>query len=166
MEKGFLDKMEDNAAVQTCVTQNSLQELKEIWDQWNDENTAYGCFIFRRVDLVPTIEEYTALLRCLKIQVDRAYSRAVSVPTFLKKLMNIIRISEQWVAARIKQKGDDKCIPWMNLKDIILAHPDTKKKVNVFALSIYGLVIFPKALGHVDEPVTDLFDKLDKRITP
>ncbi|MBA0879806.1 hypothetical protein Goshw_013757, partial [Gossypium schwendimanii] len=180
MEKGFLDKMEDNAAVQTwseviqcekgdslaegyvsklwdftriSVTQNSLQELKEIWDQWNDEvrqlfysnygdlpylldmkvdkhlfwalaqfwNTAYGCFIFRRVDLVPTIEEYTALLRCLKIQVDRAYSRAVSVPTFLKKLMNIIRIT----------------------------HPDTKKKVNVFALSIYGLVIFPKALGHV-----------------
>ncbi|MBA0879809.1 hypothetical protein Goshw_013757, partial [Gossypium schwendimanii] len=155
MEKGFLDKMEDNAAVQTwseviqCEKGDSLAEgyvdkhlfwaLAQFW------NTAYGCFIFRRVDLVPTIEEYTALLRCLKIQVDRAYSRAVSVPTFLKKLMNIIRISEQWVAARIKQKGDDKCIPWMNLKDIILAHPDTKKKVNVFALSIYGLVIFPKA---------------------
>ncbi|MBA0879811.1 hypothetical protein Goshw_013757, partial [Gossypium schwendimanii] len=142
------------------VDKHLFWALAQFW------NTAYGCFIFRRVDLVPTIEEYTALLRCLKIQVDRAYSRAVSVPTFLKKLMNIIRISEQWVAARIKQKGDDKCIPWMNLKDIILAHPDTKKKVNVFALSIYGLVIFPKALGHVDEPVTDLFDKLDKRITP
>ncbi|MFQ6622637.1 hypothetical protein Gotur_001907, partial [Gossypium turneri] len=69
--------------------------------------------------LVPTVEEYTALLRCPKIQVDRAYSRA-------------------------------------NLKDIILAHPDTKKKVDVFALSIYGLVIFPKALGHVDEAVTYL----------
>ncbi|MBA0672487.1 hypothetical protein Goklo_029647 [Gossypium klotzschianum] len=64
MEKGFFDKVEDNAAVQTwsettqqkkgdslvegyvseswdfthiSVTQNSLQELKEIWDQWNDE---------------------------------------------------------------------------------------------------------------------------------
>ncbi|MBA0671730.1 hypothetical protein Goklo_024605 [Gossypium klotzschianum] len=64
MEKGFLDKVEDNAVVQTwsetthrkkdhslaegyvskswdftriSVTQNSLQELKEIWDQWNDE---------------------------------------------------------------------------------------------------------------------------------
>ncbi|MBA0858318.1 hypothetical protein Goshw_024173 [Gossypium schwendimanii] len=64
MEKGFLDKMEDNVAVQTwsetaqrekcdslakgyvseswdfthiSVTQNSVQELKEIWDQWNDE---------------------------------------------------------------------------------------------------------------------------------
>ncbi|MBA0756289.1 hypothetical protein Gogos_021246 [Gossypium gossypioides] len=64
MEKGFLDRMEDNAAVRTwfeitqrgkcdsladgyvselwdlthvSVTQNNLQGLKEIWDQWNNE---------------------------------------------------------------------------------------------------------------------------------
>ncbi|MBA0862203.1 hypothetical protein Goshw_005786 [Gossypium schwendimanii] len=30
MAKGFLDKVEDNATVRACVTQNSLQELKEI----------------------------------------------------------------------------------------------------------------------------------------
>ncbi|MBA0729905.1 hypothetical protein Golax_023354 [Gossypium laxum] len=40
-----------------------------------------------------------------------------------------------------------------------------RKRVDVFALSIYGLVVFPKALGHVDEAVTDLFDRLDKRVT-
>ncbi|MBA0671644.1 hypothetical protein Goklo_029700 [Gossypium klotzschianum] len=51
------------------------------------------------------------LLRCSKIQADKANSRAVNVPTFLKKLMNITEMSEQWVAARIKQKGDNKCIP-------------------------------------------------------
>ncbi|MFQ6622358.1 hypothetical protein Gotur_003044 [Gossypium turneri] len=180
MEKGFLDKVEDNVAVQTwsettqqekgdslaegyvselwdftriSVTQNSLQELKEIWDQWNDEvkqlfyssygdlpylldvkvdkhlfralaqfwNPAYSCFTFGRVDLVPTMEEYTALLRCSKIQ---------------------------------------------NLRDLILAHPDMREKVDVFALSIYGLVVFPKALGHIDEAATDLFDRLDKGVTP
>ncbi|MFQ6671645.1 hypothetical protein Gotur_036113 [Gossypium turneri] len=82
MENEFLDKVEDNTAVQTwseatqrgkgdslaegyvsqlwdftsiSVTQNSLQELKEIWDQWNDE-----------------------------------------------KLVNITGMSEQWVATRIK----------------------------------------------------------------
>ncbi|MFQ6622658.1 hypothetical protein Gotur_001910 [Gossypium turneri] len=120
-----------------------------MWDQWSDEvrqlfyfnygdlpyqldmkvdkhlpraiaqfwNTAYGCFTFGKVDLVPT-------------------------------------------------KGDSRCIPWKNLKDIILAYLDTKKKVDAFALSIYGLVVFPKALGHVDEAVTDLFDRLDKRVTP
>ncbi|MBA0618779.1 hypothetical protein Godav_028073 [Gossypium davidsonii] len=75
-------------------------------------------------------------------------------------------MSEQWVTTRIKQKEENKCIPWKSLGDQILAHPDTKKKVDVFTLSIYGLVIFPKALGHIDEAVTDLFDQLDRRVTP
>ncbi|MFQ6655572.1 hypothetical protein Gotur_026074 [Gossypium turneri] len=101
-------------------------------------NPAYSCFTFGRVDLVPTLEEYTALLRCSKIQLDKVYSKAVNAPTFLKRLMNITGMSEQWVTARIKQKGDSKCIPWKILKDLILAHPDI--------------------LGHVD--------RLEKRVTP
>ncbi|MBA0575152.1 hypothetical protein Golob_024636 [Gossypium lobatum] len=47
-----------------------------------------------------------------------------------------------------------------------MAHPNVKKKVDIFALSFYGLVIFLKALGHVDEAVSDLFDRLDKGVTP
>ncbi|MFQ6663791.1 hypothetical protein Gotur_031167 [Gossypium turneri] len=129
------------------VDKHLFQALAQFW------NPAYSCFIFGKVDLVPTVEEYMALLRCSEIQVDRVYSKAVNVPTFLKKLMNITEMSEQWVTTRIKQKGDSKCIPWKNLNDLILAHPDTKKKVDVFALSIYGLVVFPKALGHVDEAI-------------
>ncbi|MBA0729826.1 hypothetical protein Golax_000008, partial [Gossypium laxum] len=82
--------------------------------------------------------EYIALLRCSKIQADRVYSRAVNVLTFLKKLVNITRMT----------------------------HPDVKRKVDAFALSVYYLVIFPKALGHVDEAVTDLFDRIDKKVTP
>ncbi|MBA0785874.1 hypothetical protein Gotri_025866 [Gossypium trilobum] len=46
-----------------------------------------------------------------------------------------------------------------------MAFIDTKKKVDVFALSVYGLVVFPKAMGHVDEAVTDLFDRFDKSVT-
>ncbi|MBA0881808.1 hypothetical protein Goshw_009276, partial [Gossypium schwendimanii] len=170
MENEFLDKVEDNAAVRIwaettqqekgesltkgyvsklwdftriSIVQNDLQEMKEIWDQWDDEikklfyfnygdllyllsikvdkhlfrdlaqfwNPAYTCFTFGKVDLLPTVEEYTTLLRCPKIQIDKAYSRAASVPTLLKKLMNITRMSEQWVAARIQQKGDSKCVP-------------------------------------------------------
>ncbi|KAL1143854.1 hypothetical protein V6Z11_A11G188900 [Gossypium hirsutum] len=225
MEKGFLDRVEDNAAVRVwsertqqekgdsltegyeselwdftriSVTQNDLQELKDIWNSWNGEvkqlfycnygdlpylldvkvdkylfralaqfwNPAYSYFTFGGVDLVPAVEEYMALLNCSKIQADRAYSRPVNVPPFLKKLMNITGMSEQRVKARIKQKGDSKCIPWRNLRDLILAHPDSKKKVDVFALSIYGLIVFPKALGHIDEAVSNLFNRLDKGTTP
>ncbi|XP_012483035.1 uncharacterized protein LOC105797642 [Gossypium raimondii] len=205
MGNEFLDRVEDNAAVRTwsemiqrekgdslavgyiselwdftrvSVAQNNLQELKEIWDQWDNEvdkrlfralaqfwNSAYSYFTFGKVDLVPTIEEYTALLRCSKVQVDRIYSKAVNVPTFLKKLINITGMSEQWVTARIKQKGESMCIPWKSLRDLILAHPNVRKKVDVFALSIYGLIVFPKILGHIDEAITDLFDRLDKGVT-
>ncbi|MBA0763724.1 hypothetical protein Gotri_013146 [Gossypium trilobum] len=177
---------------------NVAAELKEIWDQWDEEskqlfyrecgdlpyifdvkvdkylfqaltqywNLAYGCFFFGKIDLVPTVEEYTTLPRCPRIQVNKAYSKASNVPTFLKRLMNITGMSEQWVAAWIKQKGDSKCIPWKSLRDLILVHPNARKMVDVFALSIYGLVIFPKALGHVDEVISDLFDRLDKKVTP
>ncbi|MBA0576625.1 hypothetical protein Golob_027893, partial [Gossypium lobatum] len=41
-----------------------------------------------------------------------------------------------------------------------------KKRVEVFALSIYSLVVCPKALGHVDEVVTNFFDRLGKKFTP
>ncbi|MFQ6643546.1 hypothetical protein Gotur_017820 [Gossypium turneri] len=134
------------------VDKHLFRALAQFW------NPVYSCFTFGGGDMVPTVEEYMALLCCSKIQADRVYSRAVNVPTFLKKLINITGMSEQWVAARIKQKWDSKYILWKNLKDLILAHPDTKKKVDVFALSVYGLVVFPKALGHVDEAVIDLFD--------
>ncbi|KAL1119738.1 hypothetical protein V6Z11_D01G121700 [Gossypium hirsutum] len=124
--------------------------------QEKGDSLADGCFTFGKVDLVPTIEEYMALLRCSKFQVDRVYSRAINVPTFSKKLMSVTGMSEQWVVAQIKQKGDNA----------ILTHPDVRKRLDVFALSIYGLVVFPKALGYVDEAVTDLFDRLDKKVTP
>ncbi|KAG8471699.1 hypothetical protein CXB51_036344 [Gossypium anomalum] len=196
MENEFFDKVEDNAAIRiwaettqqekcdsltegyvselldftrVSVTQNNLQEMKEIWAQWDDEIKRlfychYGDLL--SVDLVPTIEEYTALIRCPKIQVDSIYSKAANGPAFSKRLMNITGMSEQWVTARIKQKGDCRCIPWRHLRDLILAHPDMKKRVDVFALSIYGLVIFPKALGHVDEADSDIFDRLSKGIIP
>ncbi|MFQ6628859.1 hypothetical protein Gotur_008345, partial [Gossypium turneri] len=155
--EGYVSELWDFTRI--SVTQNSLQELKEIWDQW--DNDIKQLFYSNYGDL-----PYLLSVKCLRIQVDRAYSRAAYVLTFLKKLMSIIGMSEKWVATRIKQKRDSKCIPWKNLRDLILAHTDVRKRVNIFALSIYGLVVFPKVLGHVYEAVSDLFDRLDKRVTP
>ncbi|MBA0574927.1 hypothetical protein Golob_027818 [Gossypium lobatum] len=33
-----------------------------------------------------------------------------------------------------KQKGESKCIPWKNLRDLILAYSDMKKKRSMFLL--------------------------------
>ncbi|MBA0681904.1 hypothetical protein Goari_023674, partial [Gossypium aridum] len=53
-----------------------------------------------------------------------------------------------------------------SLRDLVLVHPDVKKRVDVFSLGIYGLVIFLKALGHIDEAVSNLFDRFCKGVTP
>ncbi|KAG8480330.1 hypothetical protein CXB51_024700 [Gossypium anomalum] len=156
---GYMSELSDYTRI--SVTQNNLQELKEIWDQWGNEtkqlfygnygdlpylldvqvdehlfralaqfwNPSYSCFTFGEVDLVPTVEEYTALLHCPRFQSDRIYSRAACVPAFWKKLMTITGMSEQWITTRIKEKGE--C----------------------------------KALGYVDETTTDLFHRLGKRVT-
>ncbi|MFQ6657362.1 hypothetical protein Gotur_027078 [Gossypium turneri] len=148
MENRFLDKVEDNAVVQTWSEGND--EVKQLfYSSYGDLpylldikvgkhlfhalaqfwNPAYSYFTFGGGDLVPAVEEYMDLLRCSKIQEDRVYSKAVNVPTFLKKLINITGMDEQLVAVRIKQKGDSK-------------------------------FVFLKALGHVDEVVTDLLTDL------
>ncbi|KAG8500574.1 hypothetical protein CXB51_004214 [Gossypium anomalum] len=142
------------------VDKHLFRAIVQFW------NSAYKCFTFGDLDLVPTIEEYTTLLRCPKIQVWKTYARVFSSQIFVKKLMSISRMSEPWVTARVQQKGDSKCVHWENLRDLILAHPDERKRVDIFTLSIYGLVIFPRALRHVDEAVIDLFDRLEKGITP
>ncbi|MFQ6653069.1 hypothetical protein Gotur_024648 [Gossypium turneri] len=76
-----------------------------------------------------------------------------------------------WSEKIQREKGDSLAVGyvselWDFTRDLVLAHPDARKKVDVFALSIYGLIVFPKILGHIDEAVTDLFDQLDKRVTP
>ncbi|MBA0770783.1 hypothetical protein Gotri_019365 [Gossypium trilobum] len=97
MEKGFLDKVEDNADVR-------------IWSE--------------------------------KTQQEKCDSLTEG---YVSKLWDFTRISK-------------------SLWDLILAHLDTKKRVDIFDLSIYGLVIFPKAPDHIDDAVSDLLDRLDKRV--
>ncbi|KAG8474088.1 hypothetical protein CXB51_033580 [Gossypium anomalum] len=172
--EGYTSELWDFTRVNS--TQNELQELRDIWAQWDDEakqlfyqnygdlpylldvkvdrhfframvqfwNPAYSCFTFGDVDFVPTLEEYTSLLCCPRIQGYKAYVRPASLLTFTKKLVMITGMSEQWAVAHVQQKGDSKCIPWAVLRDLISTHPDVKKRVDVLALSIYGMMIFPK----------------------
>ncbi|MFQ6640277.1 hypothetical protein Gotur_016947 [Gossypium turneri] len=68
-----------------------------------------------------------------------------------------------WSERTQQEKGNSLI---KGLWDLILAYPDTKKRVDIFALSIYGLVIFLKALRHINEAILDLFDRLDKKVKP
>ncbi|KAK5825503.1 hypothetical protein PVK06_020343 [Gossypium arboreum] len=142
------------------VDRHLFRDMVQFW------NPDYSCFTFGNVDLVPTLEEYMTLLRRSRIQGHKAYVRPASLRTFAKKLVMITGMSEQWAVARVQQKGDSKCVPWAVLRDLISTYPDVKKRVDVLTLSIYSMVTFPKALGHINEAVTDLFDHVGKQNTP
>ncbi|KAG8496101.1 hypothetical protein CXB51_009123 [Gossypium anomalum] len=52
------------------------------------------------------------------------------------------------------------------LRESVLSHPDILKRVNLFALAIYGLVIFPRVLGHIEVAVFDFFERLKQGVNP
>ncbi|MBA0644004.1 hypothetical protein Goklo_028233, partial [Gossypium klotzschianum] len=84
----FLGKVEDNAILRIWSEKVQLEKGDSL-------AKGYVCFTFGKVDLVPTVEEYIALLHCPRLQVDKMYSRAAYVPAFWKKLINITGMSEQ-----------------------------------------------------------------------
>ncbi|MBA0756226.1 hypothetical protein Gogos_021181 [Gossypium gossypioides] len=61
--------MEDNVVVRVWSEKMQLEKGDSLTE---------GCFTFGEVDLVPTIDEYTVLLRCPRIQADKVYSKAVN----------------------------------------------------------------------------------------
>ncbi|XP_052885250.1 uncharacterized protein LOC128293777 [Gossypium arboreum] len=148
LAEGYTSELWDFTRI--SVAQNDLRELKEIWSHWDGEMKQ----LF--------YHNYGDMSYLLDIKVDKHLFRAMA--QFWNSTYSCFTFGK--VVAQVQQKGDGKCIPWVSLRELILIHPDMKRRVDVFALSVYGLVVFPKALRHIDEAVTNLFDQLGKGITP
>ncbi|MBA0770842.1 hypothetical protein Gotri_019414 [Gossypium trilobum] len=131
------------------VAQNDLQELKEVWEQWDDEtNQLFYC-------------NYDDLPYLLDVKVDKHLFRALA--QYWNPAYSCFTFGKSCQRPEFLKKANE--YNW-DERDLILAHPDMKKRVDLFSLSFYGLFIFPTALGHINEAVSDLFDRLDKRVTP
>ncbi|KAG8490352.1 hypothetical protein CXB51_016091 [Gossypium anomalum] len=142
------------------IDEHLIQAMIRFWDP------AYQCFTFNQEDMTPTIEEYAALLRVDNVHPYKIYVKEPKPMTFKKKLMRLTDMIDTWAEKQIKKKNETICIPWSSLRDLVLNHPDMLKKVNLFTLAIYGLVIFPKVLGHLEVAVVDFFERLKQGINP
>ncbi|PPS12567.1 hypothetical protein GOBAR_AA08073 [Gossypium barbadense] len=116
--------------------------------------------------MTPTIEEYAALLRVENVQPYKIYVKEPKPMTFKKMLVRLTDMTDAWAEKQIKKKNETICILWVSLRDLVLNHPDMLKRVNLFALAIYGLIIFPKVLGHIEVTVVDFFERLKQGINP
>ncbi|KAL4355363.1 hypothetical protein GQ457_06G000270 [Hibiscus cannabinus] len=69
--------------------------------------------------------------------------------------MSLTGASKQWVSSHIEKKGDSFYISWRCLRNLIRLEFKSKKKMCMFALGIYGLVIFPK-VGYIEADIIDI----------
>ncbi|KAK5836458.1 hypothetical protein PVK06_012248 [Gossypium arboreum] len=125
---------------------------------------AYQCFTFNQEDMTLTIEEYAALLRIDNVQFHKIYVKEPKPMTLKKKIVKLTDMTDTWAEKQIKKKNEVICIPWFSLRDLVLSYPDVLKRVNLFALAIYGLIVFPKVLGHTEVAVVDFFERLKQGI--
>ncbi|KAE8692135.1 hypothetical protein F3Y22_tig00110858pilonHSYRG00062 [Hibiscus syriacus] len=137
-----------------------LRALIQFW------NPGYSCFTFNREDMVPTIEEYTTLLHCESIRLERVYIKHIKSQPFKNGLAKIAGVDEKWVTDRLRHKGNGEGIEWIHIKQLMKNHPDEWKTIDLFALGLYGLIIFPKILGCIDATVVELFKQLPRRVNP
>ncbi|KAG8497956.1 hypothetical protein CXB51_006904 [Gossypium anomalum] len=157
----FTERYGDIAHLITIrVDEQLIQAMVRFWDP------AYQCFTFNQEDMTPTIEEYAALLRIDNVQFGKIYVKEPKPLTFRKKLVRLTDMTDAWAEKQIKKKNEAVCIPWSSLRESILSHPDILKRVNLFALAIYGLVIFPRVLGHIEVAVFDFFERLKQGVNP
>ncbi|KAG8501732.1 hypothetical protein CXB51_003903 [Gossypium anomalum] len=91
---------------------------------------------------------------------SKIYVKEPKPLTFRKKLVRLTDMTDAWAEKQIKKKNETVCIPWSSLRESVLSHPDILKRVNLFALAIYGLVIFPRVLEHIEVAVFDFFERL------
>ncbi|KAL4311715.1 hypothetical protein GQ457_01G028510 [Hibiscus cannabinus] len=153
------------------VVQNHLPELKMIWERWDGDNKQ---MFFKKYGDLPYLLDISidkVLLRALAQFWNPAYNcftfGSVDLFTSLpKKTFEDNRKDEQWIAPKIKTKGGTQCIAWKFIQELIQAQHEPVKQVDLLALSIYGLVIFPKSLGYIDDAVVELFSSLHAGVNP
>ncbi|KAG8492211.1 hypothetical protein CXB51_009906 [Gossypium anomalum] len=121
------------------IDKQLIQAMVRFWDP------AHQCFTFNHEDMTPTVEEYAALLRVDNVQFNKIYVKELKPMTFKKKLVRLTGMTDIWAEKKIKKKNEISCVPWFSLRDLVQNHPDIVKRIDLFALAIYRLIVFHKS---------------------
>ncbi|MBA0693055.1 hypothetical protein Goari_010564, partial [Gossypium aridum] len=116
-----------------------LKAMVRFWDP------TYRCFTFNEMDMVPTIKEYSTLFHYeFRDRLRIYWKRNVD---FRGPLANLMGLLVDMVKARLKDKNGP-CISRFDIIDA-MKEASSDRHLSLFAFFVYGLIVFPKALGHV-----------------
>ena len=142
------------------VDETMIQALVKFW------NPAYQCFTFGEIDLTPTLEEYSALVNCRNISRDRVYSKPKNHKSFKGKLAKLSGMTLTWVDNQVFSRNEKDHLKWEEIFSLASISPAGQVQRDMFALLIYGMVLFPASLDCISITVLDLFDRLGGGVDP
>ena len=75
-------------------------------------------------------------------------------------------LEEAVVEQNIRKKGKSECFAWDFFKRYIAKNDREDQVLDVFALAVYGIVIFSKVPGHVKVAVIDVIEQIESQANP
>ena len=109
--------------------------------------------------MVLIIEEYSVLIGVDLQHPDKVYNKKPRVKG-RKVLAKFLKVKPQIIDTYLVQKENHRGLPWNILRDFIREHLHDEDGIVAFALSIYGLVIFPGMMGYIEMTVVDTFEQI------
>ncbi|XVF32062.1 hypothetical protein REPUB_Repub17cG0049600 [Reevesia pubescens] len=135
------------------VNRELIEAVVQFWDP------SHRYFILNGNDMAPTIEEYSTLLWVHSTIPNKIYWKEQKKPKYRKWIGKILGMEGEKI--KCSTKGESFGISWKTLKPYVAESNREEYSIEMFALAIYGLVIFPKVLGHVEMVVVDFFGQMD-----
>ena len=74
-----------------------------------------------------------------------------------------MNIDASFLVSTTRQKGKNECVQRDFLERYIIENNDDDRVIDIFALVVYGTLIFPQSLGYVDAAVVDLIEQMDNQ---
>ncbi|MBA0863477.1 hypothetical protein Goshw_021549 [Gossypium schwendimanii] len=142
----FQDKYGDIAQLLFVKLDDAL--LKAMVCFWDP---TYRCFTFNEVDMVPTIKEYSTIFHYDFRDPLRIYWK--QNVNFWVPLANLMGLLVDMVKATLKDKNGP-CISWSDIRDA-MGNANGDRHLALFTFSVYGLIVFPKALGYMSVEIVD-----------
>ena len=118
------------------VEESLIRAAIQFWDP------LYRCFTFNGEDMMPTMEEYSMLMKLNLPCPDKVYYRRPRLGVY-KKLAKIMGIKPEDAGGYLVNKERSVGLEWDFLRDFIVGHVNEDQGLETLALAIYGLIIFP-----------------------
>ena len=104
---------------------------------------SYWCFTFNHEDLTSTVEEYAALLRISPPNSNKVFWKKSKKVPFRKKLAQMTNMDANVFVPITRLKGKNECVQCDFLERYIIENNNDDRVKDIFALMVYGTLIFP-----------------------